>query len=57
MNAILLMVLNFVIGNVTPELRNLLVSSIQQWEAKAAQTASPIDDIVVKVIKALLGIQ
>jgi len=38
-----------------PELRKALLGALDDWESKAKETKSPIDDIVVGVLKALLG--
>lgn len=53
---LLLTLISAVFTAVTPELRQLIEQSIDQWEKKARQTASPLDDMAVRVIKNLLGI-
>lgn len=53
---ILLTLISAVFTAVTPELRQLIEQSIDQWEKKARQTSSPVDDMAVRVIKNLLGL-
>ncbi len=53
---LLLTLISAVFTAVTPELRQLIEHSIDQWEKKARQTSSPLDDLAVRVIKNLLGI-
>jgi hypothetical protein len=55
MSNLLSTILMIVVGAVTPELREALSKSVVEWEAKAAQTKNPFDDILVKIIKAMLG--
>lgn len=40
---------------ISPELRAAIKKSVDEWELKAQETESKIDDIVVKVVKMLLG--
>jgi len=39
---------------VGPDLKNLLLDALHQWEMKAKETKTPIDDIVVGILKSLL---
>ena len=45
-----------VIGLISPELRGILVSAIDQLDKKAKETSNPYDDIIVMILKALLSI-
>lgn len=53
---ILLTMVSAVFTAITPELRQMIETSIDQWEKKARQTSSPLDDVAVRVIKNLLGL-
>lgn len=37
-----------------PELKKVLLDALNQWEAKAKETKTPIDDILVGILKILL---
>lgn len=39
----------------TPELRELILEAIRNLEEKAKETPNPIDDLLVWVLKKLLG--
>lgn len=55
MTAILAKLAQQVIQQVSPELKKLICESINTWEAKAKETPSPWDDIVVELLKALFS--
>lgn len=57
LTSLLLTLASAVFTAVTPELRQLIEDNINQWEKKARQTASPIDDVAVRVVKTLLGLE
>jgi len=40
---------------ISPELRAAIKDFLDEWELKAQETESKIDDIVIKVAKMLLG--
>jgi len=46
-----------VLESISAPLREAIVKSVAEWEQKAAETASPWDDIVVGVVKWLLNIK
>lgn len=35
-------------------LKDMLMDALDKWESRAEKTATPIDDVVVKVIKQLV---
>jgi hypothetical protein len=42
--------------DITPELRSKLQASLDELDKKAKETASPIDDIFVGILKVLCGV-
>jgi len=38
-----------------PELKKTLIDALDQWETKAKETKTPIDDIIVGILKTLLS--
>jgi hypothetical protein len=52
----LIMILPILLANITPTLREHLVLFVGELEKKAKQTASPYDDMLVAVLKAVLSI-
>ena len=51
---LLLNILGSIVNIISPELRAELLKAVASLEAKAKTTATPIDDIFVKVLKVLL---
>ncbi len=56
MNKWILQLVTFLLANITPELRLVLSKSVKEWEEKAKQTSSPVDDILVGLVKTILGV-
>ena len=48
-------IISKILDLISPELREMIKKSVDEWELKAAETESKVDDIVVKVVKMLLG--
>jgi len=44
-----------VLGSVSGPLRESIIKSVREWEAKAKETESPWDDVLVGVVKWLMG--
>ena len=38
-----------------PELRKVLLDALNTWEVSAKETKTPIDDIIVGILKSLIG--
>lgn len=53
---ILLMVLKALSGLLSAPLREFLRKAVLDWEAVAKKTASEFDDLLVGLLKALLGL-
>ncbi len=53
---IILSILGAVAGAVTPQLRDLAKTHVAEWEAAAKKSANPFDDILVGIVKGLLGL-
>jgi hypothetical protein len=45
-----------IIGQVSGPLREQIVADVAKWEAKARETATPVDDVFVGLVKMVLGI-
>ena len=41
---------------ISPQLRLMLTGLVESWETIAKKTATPIDDVLVGILKTLLGI-
>jgi hypothetical protein len=54
--SLLLNLLGIVVTTISPELRAEIVKAVTTMETKAKQTASPIDDVFVKILKFVLVI-
>jgi hypothetical protein len=50
----LAVLVQLVLANISQPLREAIVKAVKEWEATAATTASPIDDMVVAIVKAML---
>ena len=48
--------LQLIWGQASGPMRDQIVQSVLDWEAKAKETESPWDDIIVSVVKWLLAI-
>ena len=48
-------IISKILDLISPELREMIKKSVDEWELKAVETESKVDDIVVKVVKMLLG--
>lgn len=46
--------LELIMGQVSGPLREMIVKSVKEWEAKAKETADPMDDILVGIVKWIL---
>lgn len=44
-----------ILALIGPELRNALKEAIVKWEASAKETPGPVDDLLVAIVKAALG--
>jgi len=53
--ALLLTVLGAIVGVATPEIRALVKKDIAGWEQAASKTPNKFDDILVQLVKGLLG--
>jgi hypothetical protein len=49
-------ILKLLAQGLSPALRSLLVTLVENWASFAKQTATPVDDIVVTALKVLLGV-
>jgi hypothetical protein len=49
-------ILEFLGSSLGPALRALLQTLLNDWENAAKKTATPIDDIIVGIVKKLVGI-
>lgn len=45
-----------IFGMLTPELRAEFKVFFDNWEAKAKETKNPADDVIVAVLRGLLGV-
>lgn len=54
---LLAMVLQAIIGIVSPEIRELLTEQVQLLYQRAKDTSNPLDDVLVKALAALLQIE
>lgn len=54
---LILAVLSMVVGQITPELRSVLTETVTRLKAAAAKTKSPFDDLLVKILAGLLGME
>ena len=52
---ILVRLLGALLGGISEPLRALIADSLDKWERKAAETTSPVDDVVVQFLKALFA--
>ena len=52
----LLALIQVVWGSASGPLREQIVKSVNEWEAKAKETESPFDDFIVVIVKWLLVI-
>lgn len=43
-------------GLITPELRAQFKVFFDDWQAKAKETPSPVDDLVVSILRGLIGV-
>ena len=57
MEGILVTVLKLILDNMSTQLRQMIVDAITSWEKVAAQTASPWDDLLVRILKVALEIK
>lgn len=48
-------ILGLLQSGLSPALRALFKDLLEKWEKTAKETPSPIDDLVVGILKALLG--
>jgi len=48
-------IISKILDLISPELRSAIEKSLNEWELKAKETESKVDDVVVKVVKMLLG--
>ncbi len=53
---LLVSLLGPIVGLLTPQLRGLIESTLKDWYAKAKETESPFDDVLVRIIAALLDV-
>jgi hypothetical protein len=49
-----LKVLPFIMGQITPAIKDIMVDAIQAMEKKAKETENELDDILVKFLKDVL---
>ncbi len=49
--------IQLILAAISPELRKAVVEFVISLEAKAKTTPNPLDDIVVDILKTLLGIK
>lgn len=52
----ILRVLSHLLLMATPKLKDAIVKSVLEWEIAAKETKTPFDDLLVDVLKGLLGI-
>ena len=55
MGSIIFKIIKLAVRAITPELRNVLVGALNSLEKAAASTPSEWDDILVQILKSLLG--
>ncbi|MBA7579400.1 hypothetical protein ES708_21270 [subsurface metagenome] len=55
MGTIIFRIIKMAVRAITPELRNVLVGALNSLEKAAASTPSEWDDILVQILKSLLG--
>lgn len=53
---ILIKILVSAVQNATPAMRQALLEYLNEWEAKAKTTDNPFDDLLILILKALLGV-
>lgn len=56
MNAWWLKLLETILKTISGPLREAIVKSVKEWEAKAKETTNPWDDILVGIVKWILVI-
>lgn len=56
MNEWLLRIVGLVIGQISPELRNGMITFVKNLEAQAKKTPNPWDDIFVDILRSVLNI-
>jgi len=52
---IIIAILTALGGALSPVLRDFLIKALVAWEKQAASTSTPVDDLIVRLIKALVG--
>lgn len=52
---LLLKMIHMILGVASPELRKMLVDWVNEFEKKAAATPNPWDDILAKLLKAVIA--
>jgi len=57
LSPLFLQLLKMVLDNMSPQLRQIIVDAVINWEKVAAQTASPWDDLLIKALKIVLEIK
>lgn len=55
MKDILIQLLKLILSAISPELRKWICEAMEDLEKKAATTPNPVDDILVAVLRKLLG--
>lgn len=53
---ILIKILVSAVQNATPAMRQALLDYLDEWEAKAKTTTNPFDDLLILILKALIGV-
>jgi len=53
---LLIGVLRNVLGKATPEIRDRLKDLLDDWEERAKTTPNPFDDLLVFVVRGLVGV-
>lgn len=49
-------VLDLILKNLTPDIKKAIVAMVLDLEKAAAATKNPYDDMLIKLLKAILGI-
>ena len=53
----LFVLLQFLWPRISEPLRRAIEDSIRDWEAKAKETSNDLDDVIVAVVKWIMGIE
>ena len=53
--AVLLKLIQMVVKQISPELRDLVKTGLKQWKIKAAATDNPWDDLIVDLLIYIIG--